>query len=96
MEEVDKIQAGKVSAIRLREYILTWLAICGTDYVGFDVAMQVDNAIDDPTEECWSYALYYKYIERRNTSYKNDEEIQVRLTEKGLKLLKRKQKGETP
>jgi hypothetical protein len=94
MVEVDKIQAGKVSAVRLREYILTWLAICGTDYVGLGEAIQVDDALDDPHEYCWSYALHYKYLERIEKG--NDGDTQVRLTEKGLKLLKRKQKGETP
>lgn len=94
MGEATKIRAEKVSVIRMREYILTWLAICGTDYVGLEEAMQVDDAIDDQDEHCWSHALHYKYIERIEKG--NDVDIQARLTEKGLKLLKRKQKGETP
>jgi hypothetical protein len=54
---------GEVSDLDMREYLLTWLAVCGKDVVSVDKAVEVDNLLDDEEEVHWSIAIDESFIE---------------------------------
>ncbi len=71
---------------RMAEFILTWLSMWGMRKVSLDEASDVDKAIDDEDEWCWSVALAEGFIKR------DIDRENPRLTKKALNFLKEETK----
>jgi hypothetical protein len=53
---------GGVDDDRMAEYLLTWFGMWGMGIVTLYQACDVDDAIQDDGEYCWSVALAEKFI----------------------------------
>ena len=67
---------------RMAEFIMTWLTMFGMDKTTLEKASDVDDAIDDEDEWCWSVALAEGFIKR------DIDRENPRLTKKAIKFIK--------
>ncbi len=80
---------GDITNERMREYLLTWLAVCGNEVVDIDTATEVDVMIGDIDELCWSIAIGEGFISRAMPTV---ERI-YQLTDKAYNYIKGEQNG---
>jgi hypothetical protein len=80
---------GDITDERMREYLLTWLTVCGNDVVDIDTATEVDVMIGDIDELCWSIAIDEGFISR---GIQTIERI-YQLTDKAYDYIKGEQNG---
>lgn len=53
-----------VTEEKMREYLLTWIAVCGDGTVSVLKSIEVDTIIGDTDELCWSKAVEIGFITR--------------------------------
>lgn len=76
----------------MREYLMTWLVMWGDKRINVDEAYEVDEAIGDEDELCWSIALNRKligkkYVEKDNLIGYGMGRYTYRLTKKAIRFI---------